>query len=458
MDTSIIKTKQKVMLLSSAFSFIVVIVFIFLEYFAYQEEFKNEVKKLNKNVLSSYSYETKALQNFYNTRIKCNLRDDDVLNAFEQKDASKLYSVIEDRFEALKQENKYLKIMHFHSIDNKSILRVHNPRNYGDDLSSFRAIVTNTNQFLKNNFGLESGIYGMYFRTVNPVFNRFNEHIGSMEFGVESKYVLNKLKQYYPDDKYALLINEKHLSKNKSEDHLLFWKGNYLLEDNESFFRKIYKTIDMTKPYALIREGEKLYIVTYSTKIKDYLEEDMGILFAATDVTSLENKFYLQMLHTILLVMILLFSFLIMLNYGFGKYIEKLAKTTKDLQENMIEIEKDKKLLEKYTISSQTDLKGNITHVSEAFCEISGYTKKELIGNSHNIVRHEDMPHELYEEMWSLIKAGQYWEGEIKNKRKDGSSYWVKSYITPKYNINKKIVGYSAVRQDITIQKSLERK
>ena len=100
----------------------------------------------------------------------------------------------------------------------------------------------------------------------------------------------------------------------------------------------------------------------------------------------------------------------------------------------MNEIEKDKKLLEKYTISSQTDLNGNITHVSEAFCEISGYTKKELIGNSHNIVRHEDMPHALYEEMWSLIKAGQYWEGEIKNKRKDGSSYWVKSYITPKYD------------------------
>ena len=266
MDTSIIKTKQKVMLLSSVFSFIVVVVFIFLEYFSYQDEFKNEVKKLNKNVSSSYTYETNALQNFYNTRIKCNLRDDDVLNAFEQKDANKLYSVIEDRFEALKQENKYLKIMHFHSIDNKSILRVHNPRNYGDDLSSFRAIVTNTNQFLKNNFGLESGVYGMYFRTVNPVFNRFNEHIGSMEFGVESRYVLNKLKQYYPDDKYALLINEKHLSKNKSEDHLLFWKGNYLLEDNESFFRKIYKTIDMTKPYALVREGEKLYIVTYSTK------------------------------------------------------------------------------------------------------------------------------------------------------------------------------------------------
>jgi len=456
MEMTITKTKQKVMMVSSLFAIVVIVVFIFLEYFSYQNEFKRHVEKLNSDVSNSYNYEVKELQNFYNTRIKCNIRDDDVLEAFENANSSKLYSVIGDRFEALKQENKHLKIMHFHSTTNKTVLRAHNPKKYGDDLSSFRPIVKNTNLFLKNNFGLESGIHGMFFRIVNPVFNNKNIHIGSMEFGVELKYVVNKLKQYYPNDKYAFLIDEQYLKVYKNDDHDLFYKNKYLVEDNEAFFRRIYKNLDMKKPYELIRDKEKLYVVTFHTKIKDYLEEDMGILFSARDVTNLEEQFYVQMLHTILLAVILLLSFLIMLNFGFERYIEKLSLTMNELNEKLSEIDNDRKLLEKYTISSQTDLKGRITHVSEAFCQISGYSKDELIGNSHNIVRHEDMPVSLYEEMWSLIQAGQYWEGEIKNKRKDGSYYWVRAYITPRYDNNKKVIGYSAVRKDITLQKNIE--
>lgn len=456
MKKNIIKTKQKVMLLTTLFSLVVIIGFGVLEYYSYQNQFKIEVEKLKKDVSNSYNYETNELKTFYNTRIKCNIRDDDVLDAFEMANTNKLYFEIQNRFEALKEENSYLKIMHFHSIKNKTILRVHNPKKYGDDLSSFRPIVKNTNKFLKNNFGLETGIHGTFFRIINPVFNKKNVHIGSMEFGVELKYIINKLTQYYSNDKYAFLMNKRNLGVYKNDDYSLFNNGKYLLADDNAFFRTIYKKLDMTNPYELIQKKDKLYIVIYSEKIKNYLEQDMGVLLASRDVTNIQERFYTQMTHTTLLIIILFLSFLAMLNFGFEKYIERLSVSNEKLNKKMKEVDMDRQLMDNYTISSHTDLNGVITNVNDAFCEISGYSKEELIGQSHRLVRDKETAKDIYEEIWSLLKAEQHWEGDIRNKRKDGTYYWVQLYITPEYDLNNIHIGYSAVRKDITIKKNID--
>ena len=109
-----------------------------------------------------------------------------------------------------------------------------------------------------------------------------------------------------------------------------------------------------------------------------------------------------------------------------------------------------------YVIASRTDLKGTITYVSKAYENISGYTKSELIGQSHNIVRHPDMLSGTFKNIWETIKDGKLWVGEIKNLNKDGSSYWVDANIAPYYDKNNKHVGYSAIRVDITSQKALK--
>jgi PAS domain S-box-containing protein len=115
-------------------------------------------------------------------------------------------------------------------------------------------------------------------------------------------------------------------------------------------------------------------------------------------------------------------------------------------------------LLEKYVINSTTDIKGNITYVSEAFCRISGYSEKELLGKSHNIVRHPDMPASIFEEIWKTIQKKKIWSGRIKNLKKDGSSYWVYATIEPLLDTKGYIQGYAAVRIDITSSISLEQR
>ena len=97
-------------------------------------------------------------------------------------------------------------------------------------------------------------------------------------------------------------------------------------------------------------------------------------------------------------------------------------------------------------IVSRTDLAGNITHVNDAFVEISGYDIDELIGKPHYILRHPDMPKAAYKDLWSTAEAGQKWHGYVKNLCTDGSHYWV--YATGVPNVRRgETVGYTSVRR-----------
>jgi len=94
---------------------------------------------------------------------------------------------------------------------------------------------------------------------------------------------------------------------------------------------------------------------------------------------------------------------------------------------------------------SSTDSKGRITHCNQEFEEISGFTREELIGKPHNVVRHPDMPQEVFENMWSYLKAGRPCMGMVKNRSKNGDYYWVNAYVTP-ITENDEVVGYESVR------------
>ena len=98
---------------------------------------------------------------------------------------------------------------------------------------------------------------------------------------------------------------------------------------------------------------------------------------------------------------------------------------------------------------SSTDPDGIITYVNRKFAEVSGYTKSELIGQNHNIVRHPSVPKAFFKELWDTIKRGEEWSGVICNRKKNGEAYWVYAHIAPVIEEGK-ITGYSAVRRCAT--------
>lgn len=105
------------------------------------------------------------------------------------------------------------------------------------------------------------------------------------------------------------------------------------------------------------------------------------------------------------------------------------------------------------TILSEADLHGNIIYVNDKLCEVSQYSREELLGKPHSIFRHPDMPKELFKKLWNALKAGKDFRAVIKNRKKDGSHYWVDATIMPVKNEEGKIYKYISSRYHITNDK-----
>jgi aerotaxis receptor len=103
------------------------------------------------------------------------------------------------------------------------------------------------------------------------------------------------------------------------------------------------------------------------------------------------------------------------------------------------------------TLVSTTDLKGRILYCNPAFIAVSGYTREELLGQPHNMIRHPDMPEEAFRDMWDTIAIGKPWSAAVKNRRKDGSHYWVMANVTPLMR-GQQPMGYMSVRTEASRQ------
>lgn len=142
--------------------------------------------------------------------------------------------------------------------------------------------------------------------------------------------------------------------------------------------------------------------------------------------------------------------------YAVAHDITKKKKTEEFLQKNLKEISDYKHALDESAIVAITDLKGSIKFVNENFCEISKYNKTELLGQDHRIINSGHHSKDFFKELYSTITKGKIWRGDIKNKAKDGTYYWVDTTIVPFLNKEGKPFKYVSIRTDITDRKKAE--
>ncbi len=134
----------------------------------------------------------------------------------------------------------------------------------------------------------------------------------------------------------------------------------------------------------------------------------------------------------------------------------KISERTNELKQANKKIESYIEIVNRFVITSSTDLTGRITYASKAFEEISGYHQSELIGKNHRLLKDPQMPDSLFEALWKTITRGEDWHGEIRNIAKNGTYYWVDVHIAPNRNDEGIIIGYTTINQNITDRKTIE--
>ncbi|QKJ22585.1 HD domain-containing phosphohydrolase [Poseidonibacter lekithochrous] len=164
----------------------------------------------------------------------------------------------------------------------------------------------------------------------------------------------------------------------------------------------------------------------------------------------------------------------VVMNYAINDYKEKTELTSQKLLttittsirsfENMKNIKKLNhelggllSIYDEFVIAARTNKEGEIVYVTEAFCELTGYTKEELIGNTHSLLKSSNTAQEVYDDLWNTISSGNVWKGEIQDKRKDGSLYWLSTIISPEYDVEGNFLYYTAISQNITEKKAIEK-
>jgi len=208
---------------------------------------------------------------------------------------------------------------------------------------------------------------------------------------------------------------------------------------------KDYRNIEVFTSYAPINILGKKWAILVE------LDKDEATYSIENSIATI---LFSSIVLTILFLMLLGYVFLRLILRPMEKTEELLAEDVllkeKKLESSQTILNEYKKAVDISSIVSKTTPNGIITFVNDSFCEISGYTREELIGKLHNIVRHPDMPRETYKELWDTLLQKRVWKGVIKNLKKDGGEYYVSSTIVPILDENSEIREFISIRSDIT--------
>jgi PAS domain S-box-containing protein len=377
---------------------------------------------------------------------------------FEWRDKENNHKgIVKDLIDRISKESR----IKFQAINSTSWLDAMKKAKSGQvDMYSGVGVTLDKKEYMNFSKKILSFPYVFVSRQNEDYLEGFEDTINKRVAVVKGYTIEGILKQYRPNQKLIEVENIseglKKLQENKI-DILISNKASasyYIRKHNIFDLKFAYKTdytLDLTIALNKKIPQEVLSIIN---KAIDLIPRE--------DIVSMQNQYLVDIekddVNYILFLKIISGAFLAFLVIVFWnrKLSSMIKLKTHDIEKQKEEVEDLMDSLDKNVLFSRTDLQGKIIHVSTSFCKISEYTKEELIGKTHNIVRHPDMKSEIFKNLWETIQSGKTWNGEIKNLKKNGGFYWVTASMSPELDEDGSITGYRSIRHDITAQKKVE--
>lgn len=362
--------------------------------------------------------------------------------------------------DAIRRTSKYHNIwIQFIDTNGNSLYRSWNEKR-GDNLLDSRIDLKEAIETKKPLSAISTGKFDISIKTIMPIFDK-EKFLGIFELISHFDSIAAKFIE--EDIKPLLVINKTYSRQIKHPFSQLHIGAYYISNTNAAKILRDQLTEEEIAQFLKMKD----YMLYKDALVSNYVIYDienrpMGNFLLFTPLSHIDmsevNHFKINFLLSALMLMIIISFLFLIFNYkGYVKRLSKeVEKKTSIIQTKSNELEALVSTYDDNVIFSQTDLHGIIIKVSKAFCDISGYSRQELLGKSHNIVRHPDMPKSTFRKLWKRLKREQWVKVEIKNLKKDGGYYWVSADMGPLYNKEGRHIGYSALRQDITANKDLE--
>ena len=291
---------------------------------------QERTQRSSESVKMAFDSMIRDTEHFYVFRAYANIRSEGVIEAVKQRDTQTLYRLTLPRYKTLSEENPSLSIMQFHAADGTSIVRMHLKEQFGDNIALSRPMIRNVHQNHKMLTGFEGGIAGMAYRVVMPIFED-DLYIGALEFGIDTSYFVDKIKQMTGSDT-ILLIHKDALGAGDSSYHEGIGEYRYTtISKEQKSYLSYFINQNPTMKAKNIQINGKNYEINPLT-LEDSQGSSIGIILSINDVTGSYQNVVETVLASILLTVILMVIFWGLFEYTFGALIGKL-----NLQERYIE-------------------------------------------------------------------------------------------------------------------------
>jgi diguanylate cyclase len=316
--------KYKIIFLLSVL--IVMVASVITTYNLYHEyiENKRQLSEANNRVYRTYHETLRDANHFYSSRAEANLRSPGIIKAFREKDHDKLYELIRSRWEVMQRENPWLVVMQFHNADGTSLLRLHQPTVYGDNIATHRTMVAYAHQNTQSVSGFEEGRQGLAYRILIPAFDK-GVYIGSIEFGIAAPYFTDKIKRFAGYD--AFFFVHKNALGVFGRIGQSINVGDYIGIDISSPFRPLIQNyaIQHTKlENSVLTHGEQTYEIN-TLKVGDYRGNALGTIMFIRSVSDFNDHVRHMLVASALIVMMLIAVNIILVDRIYTYVTQKMS-------------------------------------------------------------------------------------------------------------------------------------
>ena len=412
---------------------------------------KNSYKFENKYLSKIIDEGKRNIDNILDEKVFINFIEDskykDSVETLFYNYASSKDEILQLRFIDL-DGNELIRVQKYYTNQKPEILKIEQLQNKKNSKYMADALKMTVNDFfiselnLNSEFGKIQIPYYPTIRIIKSVFNKSGEKKGLLVLNLNLKSFIQSLEEFghlkvYLIDKDGNYLFHPDSSKRWSKD--LKTNFNFKNEFRNFDFEAISKNDEYNKDFLYSYSLETVANNNQELKLIFFLDEKY-----LTEILGNSNK----------LLISIIIPFVLILGLALAIYPSRIRSK---LEDSLLKIKENTKITNKYIPISITNEKGIIIYVNDAFCDLTGYEKDELVGFTHSKLKSDNISKDVHQNLWNTIQKGNVWEGELENKKKNGQTYWINMKITPKKNLKNDTYEYISFSYNISDKKLIEK-